>query len=255
MARPKKTRSICRLPKHCHFTSEDNPKSGINLSVEEYEVVRLMDYLGMTQAECAEHMEISRGTVQALYMEARKKVARFLVEGTYMEIGGGDYQLCEKDCGEKCMGKCNHKSTSLLNNDLTGNSIVMRIAVTYENGQVFQHFGHTEKFKVYEIEEGNLVSSEVIDTNGKGHGALAGFLVEHHVDVLICGGIGGGARNALLEAGIDLYPGAVGDTDMQVESFLNGTLRYNPNTVCEHHHEEGHTCGEHGCGNHVALNE
>ena len=83
----------------------------------------------------------------------------------------------------------------------------MKIAVTYENGQVFQHFGHTEQFKVYEVENGKIVKSEIVDTNGQGHGALAEFLLNGGVEVLICGGIGGGARNALAEAGIELYPG------------------------------------------------
>ena len=83
----------------------------------------------------------------------------------------------------------------------------MKIAVTYDNGEVFQHFGHTEQFKVYEVEDGKIVASEVIDTNGSGHGALAGFLNQCGAQVLICGGIGGGARNALAEAGIQLYPG------------------------------------------------
>ena len=96
----------------------------------------------------------------------------------------------------------------------------MKIAVTYDNGEVFQHFGHTEQFKVYEVEDGKIVSSEVIDTNGSGHGALAGFLNQCGAQVLICGGIGGGARNALAEAGIQLYPGACGDADAQVEAEL-----------------------------------
>ena len=86
----------------------------------------------------------------------------------------------------------------------------MKIAVTYENGQVFQHFGHTEQFKVYEVENGKIVKSEIVDTNGRGHGALAEFLLNGGVEVLICGGIGGGARNALTEAGIELYPGSEG---------------------------------------------
>ena len=83
----------------------------------------------------------------------------------------------------------------------------MKIAVTYENGQVFQHFGHTEQFKIYTVEDGKVVSSEVVGTNGQGHGALAGFLKERGIDTLICGGIGGGARNALSEAGVRLFPG------------------------------------------------
>lgn len=130
----------------------------------------------------------------------------------------------------------------------------MKIAVTYENGQVFQHFGKTSQFKVYDIAEGTVVQSEVIGTDGNGHGALAGFLKEKGVDTLICGGIGGGAQTALTEAGIKLYGGASGNTDKAVEAFLGGNLRYNPDVKCDHHgehHDEEHTCGEHGCGNHA----
>ena len=128
--------------------------------------------------------------------------------------------------------------------------IMMKIAVTYENGQVFQHFGHTEQFKVYEVADGKVVSSAVLPTNGSGHGALAGFLRERGVDTLICGGIGGGARTALAEAGITLYPGASGEADAQVAALLAGSLSYDPDTVCAHHegHGEGHDCGSHSCG-------
>ena len=78
----------------------------------------------------------------------------------------------------------------------------MKIAVTYENGEVFQHFGHTEQFKVYDVEEGKVVRSEVRSAQGSGHGALAGLLKGWGVDTLLCGGIGGGAQMALAEAGI-----------------------------------------------------
>lgn len=130
----------------------------------------------------------------------------------------------------------------------------MKIAVTYENGSVFQHFGHTEQFKLYEVENGQVTSSQVVDTNGSGHGALAGFLVENDVNVLICGGIGGGAQTALAEAGIQLYGGVNGSADESVAAYLSGTIQYNPDVRCSHHdHEHGdeaHTCGEHGCGSH-----
>lgn len=129
----------------------------------------------------------------------------------------------------------------------------MKIAVTYENGQVFQHFGHTEEFKVYEVEDGKVVSAEVVDTNGSGHGALAGVLGGLDVDVLICGGIGGGAQMALASAGIKLFGGVVGDADEAVARYLDGTLAFNPDVRCNHHdheHGEGHTCGNHGCGSH-----
>lgn len=127
----------------------------------------------------------------------------------------------------------------------------MKVAVTYENGQVFQHFGHSEQFKVFDVENGAIVKSEVIGTNGSGHGALATLLSGQGVDVLICGGIGGGARTALAEAGIELFPGASGSADAAVQSLLNGTLVFNPDTVCTHHHHgEGHDCGSHSCGAH-----
>lgn len=127
----------------------------------------------------------------------------------------------------------------------------MKIAVTYENGMIFQHFGHTRQFKIYEIENGEITGAETVDTAGSGHGALAGFLKELKVDALICGGIGGGAKNALAEAGITLYGGVSGQADDAAAALAEGRLGYNSDVTCTHHrHEDGqeHTCGEHGCG-------
>ena len=126
----------------------------------------------------------------------------------------------------------------------------MKIAVTFENGNVYQHFGHTEKFKLYTVEDDRIVSLKIVDTNGSGHGALSGFLKDNGVDVLICGGIGGGAQNALTEAGIKFFGGVQGSADGAVMAYLQGKLTYNPDVHCDHHdheHGEGHTCGEHGC--------
>ena len=108
----------------------------------------------------------------------------------------------------------------------------MKIAVTYDNGEIFQHFGHTEQFKLYDIENGKVVASEVVGTNGSGHGALAGFLAEHQVQVLICGGIGGGAQNALAQAGIKLFGGCSGNADQAVEALLEGQLNYDADVKC-----------------------
>lgn len=125
-----------------------------------------------------------------------------------------------------------------------------KIAVTYDNGQVFQHFGHTETFKVYEVEGDQIVSSSILGSDGQGHSALAGLLSSNTIDVLICGGIGEGAQTALKSAGIELCSGASGDADAAVESYLKGEL-VNAGTTCDHHGEE-HTCGqsEGGCGSH-----
>ena len=123
----------------------------------------------------------------------------------------------------------------------------MKVAVTYENGQVFQHFGHSEQFKVFDVENGAIVKSEVIGTNGSGHGALATLLSGQGVDVLICGGIGGGAQTALKEAGIELFGGVSGSADDAVAAYLAGTLAYNPDVQCNHHgHEHQGNCGSGG---------
>ena len=128
----------------------------------------------------------------------------------------------------------------------------MKIAVTYDNEQIFQHFGHTEQFKIYDVKNDEIISKAVVSTNGQGHGALSSFLKENNVDILICGGIGGGAISALNELGIKLFGGVSGDCDSAVEAFLKNELEFNPNVRCSHHdHEHGdgaHTCGEHGCG-------
>ena len=127
-----------------------------------------------------------------------------------------------------------------------------KIAVTYENGEVFQHFGHTKEFKFYTVEDKKIVDSEIVPTMGSGHSMLADFLLLNGVTVLICGGIGGGAQMALAAAGIKLYGGVSGSADAAVEALLAGNLDYNPAVKCNHHgeHGEGHTCGEHGCGGH-----
>ena len=124
------------------------------------------------------------------------------------------------------------------------------IAVTYDNGNVFGHFGRTEQFKVYDIEDGKVVNSQILGTDGEGCGALAGILNIANVDALICGGIGGGAQRALQEAGIKLYAGASGNTDVVVDALIAGTLDASGEANCDHHdheHSEGHSCGHGGC--------
>jgi len=128
----------------------------------------------------------------------------------------------------------------------------MTIAVTYEDGNIFQHFGHTAQFKLYQAEDGRILSSRILDTGASGHGALADLLAREGVEVLICGGIGGGAQMALRQAGIRLYGGVRGDADEAAESFVAGVLRYDPCARCDHHDHQGgsHSCGSHGCGSH-----
>ena len=125
----------------------------------------------------------------------------------------------------------------------------MKIEITCENHQVFQHFGHTPGFAVFEDQDGKIMSEKEISCGGSGHGALAALLAEEKVDVLICGGIGGGAINALKAFFIMVVGGAEGDVREVAEAFAAGTLKVRENFHCQHHHHgEGHTCGNHSCG-------
>lgn len=253
MPRPRKFRNVCYFPRNLRFVPAERAadKLPVVLSVDEYETLRLIDREGFSQEECGERMNVARTTVQLIYTSARKKLADMLVEGRELHIEGGDYRLCDGNasfCGEN---SCFKHKYSIQYEKPKGDNL-MRIAVTYENGMIFQHFGHTEQFKVYDVQDGKIVSSQVVDTNGSGHGALAGVLTALNADVLICGGIGGGAQMALAAAGIQLFGGVSGSADAAVEALVAGNLAYNPNVKCnhhgEHHHGEGHTCGDHGCG-------
>lgn len=124
----------------------------------------------------------------------------------------------------------------------------MKIAVTYDNGTVYQHFGHTKQFKIYTVENQKVVSSEVVDTGDSGHGALAGFLTALGVSTVICGNMGAGAQAALTQAGIQFFGGVTGNTDDRVQEYLNGILAYQPNIACSHHGSHGGSCGEHHTG-------
>lgn len=257
MARPVRCRRICFEPIYDSFApcGAKSPEQ-IFLTVDEFEAVRLIDHEKRTHEQCARQMGISRTTVTEMYERARSKIADCLVNGKTLCISGGNYALCDgsawRCCGKKC-GRAGQESglpdTAGLKKE---ENKKMKIAVTYENGNVFQHFGHTEQFKLYEIEDGKIVEAQVVDTNGNGHGALAGMLSAWKVDTLICGGIGAGAQNALAEAGIRLYGGVSGSADEAVEALLAGKLEFDPDVHCDHHghHGEGHNCGEnpHGCG-------
>lgn len=257
MPRPPRCRRICGEPQVDIFSPAGSADAvPVLLTLDEYETIRLVDLEQLTHEQCAAQMDISRSTVQEIYESARRKIAACLVYGKPLHITGGNYRICGGQEHSQC-GRC---AKAHDNNENSQNLYpqkgeqIMKIAVSYENGKIFQHFGHTEQFKIYEITDGKIVREEVVNTNGSGHGALAGFLMQSGVDTLICGGIGGGAQKALAEAGIKLYGGVSGEADTAVNALIGGVLAYNPNVRCDHHDHEhgegGHTCGDHGCGHH-----
>ncbi|XVG95189.1 NifB/NifX family molybdenum-iron cluster-binding protein [Eubacteriales bacterium KG127] len=236
MARPQKFREVGSMPNSDGLYpmgyNNDAMKNKIVLSIEEYEVLRLIDYLGLTQNQCADSMRVSRSTIANIYEKARFKLADALINEKPLLIGGGNYVISRENIKIA-------KYTEVKK---------MKIATTYENGKIYQHFGHTKQFKIYEVENKEIKSTEILNTAGSGHGALAGFLKEAGVEILICGGIGGGAKSALSEAGIKLYGGVTGMSDSAVESLLKDTLEYNANVTCSHHSDGHHSCGNHGSG-------
>lgn len=275
MGRLAKARRVCGLPVYARFMPQpDDAKAPVRMEVEDFECIRLMDYLGMTQEECAVQMGVARTTVQAIYTRARRRLAGALVEGRPLVITGGNFEVCTQagfSCGRPCCTRLPHTSAIARTNPaisstnvaavaaadattgsyatdshITKGRISMRVAIPYDEGQVFQHFGKSERFKLYDVTDGAITSSKVLESNGAGHGALVTLLKEEHVEVLICGGIGTGAQNALKEAGIRFYGGVQGNADEVVADFLADRLAYDPAVHCEHHGEsEGHGYGCH----------
>ncbi len=236
MPRPIRCRRIGQQPVYRSFSPNDVPEAeSVTMTVDEFETLRLLDDEGLTQEACAAQMNIARTTVTAIYESARRKVAQALVHGKRLLITGG------------C---CEFEPIELQQNITEKGSKTMRIAVTYENGEIFQHFGHTEQFKLYDVEEGKLINEQVVETNGSGHGALAGFLQAAKVDTLICGGIGMGAQMALADAGIKLYAGVQGSADKAAKALAEGSLDYDPDARCDHHEHHGGDCGHEHCAEH-----
>ena len=238
MPRPTRSRRIEGYPDHWSF-SPDNADDAeeVILALDEYEAIRLIDRERLTQEQCAARMGVARTTVTAIYENARAKLAQVIVDGKRLRISGGSYQIIR------------HEMRQIIEKGQTA----MRIAVTYENGEIFKHFGRTEHFKLYDIEDGTITNEQIAETGGSGHGALAGFLRSAQVDALICGGIGSGAQMALAEAGVTLYGGVSGNADAAAKAFAEGRLAYDPDAHCDHHDHagEGHDCahdGGHCCG-------
>lgn len=257
MPRPQKKRRICGLPQFNEFSTEySDEKDAVYLSLDEYETIRLIDWVGMKQEDCAEQMQIARTSVTAIYDSARHKIADALIHGRKLYITGGSCEVCSPVHGKRCCCKADGQALIQENPMKEKGENIMRLAVTYENGEIFQHFGRTPSFKIYEIKGGKILNVQVIENNGTGHGALAGILAAAQVDALICGGMGMGAQYALSDAGITVFAGISGKADDAVYAFLDGSLAYVQQANCSHHEEgEGCGCGEHeegscGCGEH-----
>lgn len=238
--RREKLRRVGIIPEYRGFTP-DGLASGdaIDMTIDELEVLRLCDLEGLNQEAVAQHMGIARATVAAICSRAHRKVANALANGRALSIEGGSIA---------------YSPITTMTAAWPAKEVdTMRVATTYDNGNIFMHFGRSEQFKIYDIQDDKVLNEQVVGTGGTGHGALAGLLANGGVDTLICGGIGGGAINALTQAGITVYAGAQGNCDACVEALIAGTLAQTGEATCdchghdhEHTHEHGESCGCHG---------
>lgn len=238
--RREKLRRVGIIPEYRGFTP-DGLASGdaIDMTVDELEVLRLCDLEGHNQEAVAQQMGIARATVAAICSRAHRKVANALVNGRAIVIEGGNIAYSPITTTTAAWPA---KEVD-----------TVRVATTYDNGNIFMHFGRSEQFKIYDIQDGKVLNEQVVGTGGTGHGALAGLLANGGVDTLICGGIGGGAINALTQTGITVYAGAQGSCDACVEALIAGTLAQTGEATCdfhghdhEHTHEHGEPCSCHG---------
>ncbi len=247
MARPAKPRIVCGEQEARVFTT-GRGAPGIELAPDELETLRLLHLEELDQAAAAGRMGISRGTLQRMLRAASRKLTFALVNGCSISVSG-DTGNFRHGCpaGTRCRF-CRCKLTS----KRIAGAEKMRIAVASEHEQVFQHFGHTPEFTIFDVDEKRITAERIEPAGAAGHGALAGFLADRGVGILICGGIGGGAQMALAEAGIRLVAGVRGGVRPAVEAYLNGTLVTDPDFSCGGHHDGGHRCGghEHSCGGH-----
>lgn len=262
MPRPSRCRRVCAEPR-CRGFRPNAPlvpeaseaSSSVQLFVEEFEAIRIIDFEKRTHEQCALQMQVSRTTATEIYERARAKIAEALVLGKPLEIAGGNYEVCGGKCARDCAGRCRWKYRQLREHianqteQLEGN-FTMKIAIPVKNENIYQHFGMAAAFKVYTVENGEIVGTAVVETPGQGHGSKVGPLTEAGVDCVVCGGIGDGAVAGLTAAGIKLIAGISGNADEAARACVAETLESNPEAaaaVSQHRHRHQHGHGE-GCG-------
>ena len=226
MPRPARCRRVCAKPIFKRFFAErESPCETVVLKVDEYEVVRIVDLEKRSHEHCAQQMQISRTTVTEIYEAARFKLADAIVNGKRLIIEGGNYVVCGGENRQNCPGRagCWQKYSDGLIRKSTGET-KMKIAVPVKHEMIYQHFGMASNFKLYTVENGKVTVSEVITSEGHGHGVKLNILLNQGVTSVICGGIGDNAINAFNTAGIDLIAGITGEADEAVAAYLDGTL-------------------------------
>lgn len=225
MSRPQKCRRVCAEPRFSQFAPQGvQGRETIILSTDEYEVFRLVDYENKTHEECAKQMDISRTTVTEIYDSARKKIAKFLVNGLSLKISGGNYRICDGSAsccmGRKC-GRAADAVQSISNPEkIEKPQGVVRVAIVCENEDVSPHFGHSQSFVLYDVKDGDIIFKNTVKLSNVPRGTLPDILKEFHADKLICDGIGTVALGRLQENGIEIFSEISGSVEQAIENLL-----------------------------------
>lgn len=219
MPRPRKSRNVCHFPRSLSFVPAEHgqEKEPVILTVDEYETIRLIDQEGFSQEECGERMGIARTTVQQIYATARRKLARMLVEGSPLQIAGGDYRLCDgnQNCGQNLCFK------QYYSRQYEKTDHCRRVAVSCRAGEIPGDFEDTLQFRLYDIHKGEILASKLVDIKSADLNGLACILTALRTDILICGQVSSLTKLALDAAGVQLYDGISGDPDMAAVGILS----------------------------------
>ena len=253
MPKPSRCRRVCAEPLYKVFNAETKELSGsVTLTVDEFEVIRLVDFEKRTHEQCAQQMQISRTTVTEIYENARFKIANAIVNGKTLYISGGHYKVCDGTSLNECSGRCCkwRRNSNPIQHPSNGENI-MKIAIPVKSENIYRHFGMASEFKIYHVENNQLMGTETVNATGRGHGVMLDLLVTHNVNCVICGGIGDGAIRALEQNGIQLFAGITGAADDAVSALLAGTLQSDMQAACSKHQHAHHGQCSHGeCGHH-----
>lgn len=228
MARPYKKRCVGQQPHNTQFNPQRKTKDEIVLTLDEFETIKWIDVENLSQENCATVMNISRTTVQRTYASARKKIGFALVNSVSLKIEGGPIEISEPTPFKEHI---NEKG-----------ELTVKIAIGMSNNEVSGHFGHCNDFRIVDVVDGKVVSSEDIHDEVATHHERPKFLKNLNVEVLIIGGMGKGAYNRLLAEGIECLDSESKSIDEALNAYINNEL----NKTIEAHECSGH----HGHGKH-----
>lgn len=222
MARPIKSRKVCYYPVFLEYVPKQNTENhfSIVMSVDEYEAIRLIDQEGFSQEKCSEIMGVARTTIQRIYEAARKKIANAMIQGYSIRIEGGDFWICDGSSAS-CENPACYKAHYHMKYKKSDEENILRIAIPYENGKIFQNFERTETFKIYDIRDKKIVFEEEVQTKEKEGSTLSGILIAMNVDVLICGEITRNLQQALVAGNIRIINNIPGLAEYAIKEYLS----------------------------------